>query len=53
MRYWQPLTAAAVPRSQQWRPDEIVLLPLYPQYSTTTTQSSLAIWEREAQRQRL
>ena len=26
-------------------PDEIVLLPLYPQYSTTTTASSLAAWD--------
>ena len=53
MRYWHPLTAAAVSEVKQWDPDEIVLLPLYPQFSTTTTQSSLAIWEREARRQRL
>src|SRR3954453_14593918 len=53
MRYWHPLTATAVSEVKQWNPDEIVLLPLYPQFSTTTTQSSLAIWEREAQRQRL
>jgi protoporphyrin/coproporphyrin ferrochelatase len=53
MRYWHPLTAAAVSEVKQWRPDEIVLLPLYPQFSTTTIQSSLALWEREARRQRL
>ena len=53
MRYWHPLTATAVSEVKQWDPDEIVLLPLYPQFSTTTTQSSLAIWEREARRQRL
>jgi protoporphyrin/coproporphyrin ferrochelatase len=53
MRYWHPLTATAVSEVKQWNPDEIVLLPLYPQFSTTTTQSSLAIWEREARRQRL
>src|SRR4051812_2519804 len=53
MRYWHPLTAAAVSEVKQWRPDEIVLLPLYPQFSTTTTKSSLALWEREARRQRL
>ena len=53
MRYWHPLTAAAVSEVKQWDPDEIVLLPLYPQFSTTTTQSSLAVWEREARRQRL
>jgi len=48
MRYWPPLsedTAAAV---AAWQPDEIVLLPLYPQASTTTTASSLAAWRRAA-----
>jgi ferrochelatase len=53
MRYWRPLTAASVSEVKQWNPDEIVLLPLYPQFSTTTTESSLAVWEREARRQRL
>ncbi len=44
MRYWKPFakeTAAAVAAFQ---PDEIVLLPLYPHYSTTTTGSSLKDW---------
>jgi protoporphyrin/coproporphyrin ferrochelatase len=53
MRYWHPLTAAAVAAVKAWRPDEIVLLPLYPQYSTTTTASSLAAWQSEAKRQGL
>lgn len=53
MRYWHPLTAAAVAAVREWRPDEIILLPLYPQFSTTTTASSLAAWRREAARQRL
>src|SRR6185312_292904 len=45
MRYWKPFareTAAAV---AAFAPDEIVLLPLYPQYSTTTTASSLKDWQ--------
>jgi ferrochelatase len=53
MRYWHPLTASTVSEVRQWAPDEIVLLPLYPQFSTTTTESSLARWQREARRQRL
>jgi ferrochelatase len=53
MRYWHPLTAAAVTAVKQWQPDEIVLLPLYPQFSTTTTASSLAAWHDEAKRQGL
>jgi ferrochelatase len=53
MRYWHPLTAAAVAAVKKWQPDEIILLPLYPQYSTTTTASSLAAWQREASRRGL
>src|SRR3954451_10159641 len=52
MRYWDPLTKAAVSVVKRWAPDEIVLLPLYPQFSPTTTQSALDAWEREARRQR-
>src|SRR5262249_23633378 len=32
-----------------YEPEEILLLPLYPQYSTTTTASSLAAWRRAAE----
>jgi ferrochelatase len=53
MRYWHPLTAAAVGAVKAWQPDEVVLLPLYPQFSTTTTGSSLAAWRHEARRQGL
>ena len=53
MRYWHPLTAEAVSAVKAWRPEEIVLLPLYPQFSTTTAGSSLAAWHAEAQRQGL
>jgi protoporphyrin/coproporphyrin ferrochelatase len=53
MRYWHPLTAAAVAAVKAWRPDEIVCLPLYPQFSTTTTGSSRTAWRREAARQGL
>jgi ferrochelatase len=53
MRYWHPLTGAAVAAVKQWQPDEIVLLPLYPQFSITTTASSLALWRDEAKRQAL
>ena len=53
MRYWHPLTVAAVAAVKAWQPDEIVLLPLYPQFSTTTTASSLRAWHEEAPRQGL
>ena len=44
MRYWKPDTALAAAEVAAFEPDEIVLTPLYPQYSTTTTASSLKAW---------
>lgn len=46
MRYWHPFTAEAIEELEAFGCDEIVLLPLYPQYSSTTTGSSLNEWER-------
>jgi ferrochelatase len=45
MRYWKPLTEETAAEVARFGPDEVVLLPLYPQFSTTTTASSLAAWE--------
>lgn len=45
MRYWHPLSDAAARAVQAWAPDEVLLLPLYPQYSTTTTGSSVTAWD--------
>jgi ferrochelatase len=44
MRYWNPTVARAAQAVKAFAPDEVVLLPLYPQYSTTTTASSLKAW---------
>lgn len=46
MRYWRPFAVDAAKAVAAFGPDEVVLLPLYPQYSTTTTASSLADWRR-------
>jgi ferrochelatase len=48
MRYWHPRAAAVVADVAAWKPDRILLLPLYPQYSTTSTGSSLAEWRQAA-----
>ncbi len=45
MRYWHPLTEETAAEVAAFGPDEVVLLPLYPQYSTTTTASSLKAWK--------
>ena len=47
MRYWHPLTEEAIETLQQEACTDIVLLPLYPQYSKTTTGSSLNEWRRQ------
>ncbi len=44
MRYWTPLTAATIEEVRQWGAERIVLLPMYPQFSTTTSQSSCKEW---------
>jgi ferrochelatase len=44
MRYWKPFAAETAQDVAAFAPDEIVLLPLYPQFSTTTTGSSLKDW---------
>ena len=46
MRYWKPFAAETAKEVAAFSPDEIVLLPLYPQFSTTTTASSISDWER-------
>jgi ferrochelatase len=50
MRYWHPFARQTAREVRAWDPDEIVLLPLYPQFSSTTTGSSLDDWRREAVR---
>jgi protoporphyrin/coproporphyrin ferrochelatase len=44
MRYWHPFSLEAARAVRTWGPDEVLLLPLYPQFSTTTTGSSLLAW---------
>lgn len=46
MRYWHPLTEAAVASVRAESLDSLILLPLYPHYSFATTVSSLKEWKR-------
>jgi ferrochelatase len=48
MRYWHPFSDAAAEQVRDFNPDRVILLPLYPQFSTTTTGSSLKEWRRAA-----
>jgi ferrochelatase len=53
MRYWHPRASAQAEAIKAWAPDRIVLIPLYPQFSTTTTASSFKEWEDAAKRAKL
>ncbi len=53
MRYWHPMTEETARAVKAFAPDRVVLLPLYPQYSSTTSGSSLKAWKEEAARQGL
>lgn len=45
MRYWHPFSEEAARQMRDDGVDKVVLLPLYPQYSASTTGSSLAYWK--------
>jgi ferrochelatase len=44
MRYWKPFTEEVIEQIKKDKLDEVVLLPLYPQYSSSTTGSSVKEW---------
>ncbi len=47
MRYWKPLTEETVKKVESGNYDKIILLPLYPHYSISTTGSSFNEWNRK------
>ena len=46
MRYWKPLTEETVRKVENGGYEKIILLPLYPHYSVSTTGSSFNEWKR-------
>jgi ferrochelatase len=44
MRCAEPFSSSVARAVKAWAADRIVLVPLYPQFSTTTTRSSIADW---------
>lgn len=50
MRYWHPMAPEVVQDVKAYNPDKIILLPLYPQLSTTTTSSSYDEWMKHAKK---
>ncbi len=47
MRHWHPMTEEVVKQIEAYNPSEIITLPLYPQFSTTTTLSSIEEFENK------
>ena len=44
MRYWHPYSQETIKEIEKWGPDKLLIIPLYPQFSTTTTGSSVDDW---------
>lgn len=53
MRYWNPRAQEIIKDLEEFDPDKIIFLPLYPQYSTTTTKSSFDEMEDELKKSNL
>lgn len=45
MRYTVPRVTQVIEELKSYNPEQIILLPLYPQYSTTTSASSFKEWD--------
>ena len=53
MRYWHPMAPEVVAQLKGYAPTRIVVVPMYPQYSTTTTGTSVEALTKEARKQGL
>lgn len=53
MRYWHPMVDVVMDEVIATAPDQIILLPLYPQFSTTTVGSVMRVWQMAAKKRRL
>ncbi len=50
MRYWKPRASETVKDVKAFGPNRVVLLPLYPQFSSTTSGSSIDDWMRASRK---
>ncbi|MDY6807321.1 MAG: ferrochelatase [Cyanobacteriota bacterium] len=57
MRYWHPFTEEAIAKIKRDQVEKLVILPLYPQYSISTSGSSFRlldqIWQKDAELQKI
>jgi ferrochelatase len=50
MRYWHPFADEVAAAVKAWGAERVVLLPLYPQFSTSTTESFQRVWDQVARK---
>lgn len=51
MRYWKPFLEDTYSKIQAWGADRVIILSLYPQFSTTTVGSFMRIWRIHQKKQ--
>lgn len=50
MRYWHPFTEEVLDELEREKITKVILLPLYPQYSMATTESSVKEWKKQLEK---
>jgi len=50
MRYWHPFTEEVLDELEKEGVKKVILLPLYPQYSRATTESSVKEWKKQLEK---
>jgi ferrochelatase len=50
MRYWHPFTEEVLDELEKEKIRRVILLPLYPQYSKATTESSVREWKKQLEK---
>lgn len=53
MRYWHPFSYEVVKDLKKYEPKEILFVPLYPQFSTTTTDSSFNDFKKAVRKNKI
>ncbi len=53
MRCWHPRAVDVIKKVKEFNPEEIILLPLYPQFSASTSGSSINEWKDLCKKKKL
>jgi len=51
MRCWRPRASDVIKKVREYNPEEIILLPLYPQFSASTSGSSINEWNKMCEKE--